>query len=305
MRKNIMVLLLMALMLLSAGCGGEDNPDGNEQVELPAEITEMESGLLNIMQQADLVPVVLSEQAQPDNGADEQTNKEAEAEEEETEENEEEPAGEDEAAVAQVNELTFEETILSEVLEKEGDAVDATDEEELPESTEIIWDNIKETVAELHNHWSELEPLLVEENITQDVINNFEEGLDNLTVYITERDYFGTMDAANQLTNPLSKFMVPFAENIISLTHELKFHIRNIVLQAARENYAGAQESLDYIKEQRPDLSKELDEAEFRELEMSLDNLQRVLDKQNLDLVILNAAVVMENMVQIIESTEE
>ncbi len=300
LRKNSIVIILLALIIIFAGCGGADNPDENEQVEMPTEIMEMESGLLRIMQQADLVPVVLAEQRRPYNRTAEQTNEDAG-----DEAAEEDSAEEDETVVSQVDELTFEETILREVLEKEGDAADATAEEELPESTEIIWNNIKETVAELHTHWNELEPLLVTENITQDVIDYFEEGLDNLTVFITERDYFGSMDAANQLTNPLAEFMIPFTENIVSLTHELKFHIRNIVLQAARDDYAGAQESLDYIKEQRPDLSKELDEAEFRELETALDNLQRVLNKQNLDLIILNAAIVMENMAQVIERTAE
>ena len=268
---------------------------------MPGEILEMESGLLRIMQQADLVPIVFSEQVQPDNGAEEENevNEEAEAE---PNDEDEEANGESEAAVARMDELTFEDTILWEVLDKE---TDGTDEEDMPESTEIIWNDIKETVAELHHAWNELEPLLVAGNITQDVIDYFEEGLDNLTMYSTEQDYFATMDTANQLTAQLSEFMVPFSENVVSLTYGLKFHIRNIVLQAAKGDYAGAQKSLDYIKEQRPDLAKELDETEFRELELSLDNLQRVLDKQNLDLIIINAAVVMENMVQVIERTAE
>ncbi len=309
LRKSSIVTLLLATIIFIAGCGGESNPNENEQTEMPAEIAEIESGLVRIMRQADLVPIVLSEQAQPDNGTAEQENGETEDNaaktSEEDEENDEEARGESEEVVAKLSELTFEETILSEVLEKETETFDMADEEELPESTEIIWDDIKEALAELHNHWNELEPLLVEENVSQDIINYFEEGLDNLTVFSTERDYFGTLDSANQLTAHLAAFMVPFSENIVSLAHELKFHIRNIVLQAANNNYARAQESLDHIKEQRADLAKELDEAEFRKLESSLDNLQRVLDKQKRDLIILNAAVAMENMVQVIERTAE
>jgi hypothetical protein len=295
-RKSGMILLLLTIVLFLAGCGGEDNPDQNEQSEMPGEIMEMESGLLRIMQQADLVPAVLSEQAKSKSGEEEQAN-------EETEGNEEEATGESEEAVAQVSELTFKETILRELLEKEADADVIDEDEELPENTEIIWNDIKKTVTELHSQWGQLEPLLVDENITQEVIGYFEEGLDNLTVFSTERDYFTTMDAANQLTGHLSKFMVPFAENIVALTYDLKFHIRNIVLQAAVNKYTEAQISLDYLIEHKPELAKILDEAEFRGLETSLDNLQRVLDKKTLDLVILKAAVVMENMVQIIEKT--
>ena len=282
LKKTSITLILLMLLLFITGCGeaGNQAEKQEEQKEMPREISELEKGLLSIMQQADLIPLMQLEQAQQ---AGQQ-------------EKEEETLPE--------GELTFEETILAEILKKEGEGVGLDDpEQEMPENTEIIWDNIKETVTELYDHWGVLEPLLVMENITQNVISDFAEGLDSLTVFITEQNHFNTMFLANQITEDLAEFMVPYTENIVSLTYELKFHMRNIVLETAMDNYAGAQQSLDYVKEHRPDLAKALDESEFREFELSLENLQRVLDKQNLDLVILNAAVVMEDLTRVIEKT--
>ncbi len=290
-RNNVIVLLLLVLMLFSAGCGGEKKSEENrqEQKEMPRAITEIEKGLLSIMQQADLIPVTnrLSGQAQSKaaNGAGEDKKKESSTQE---------------------KTLTFEETLLGELLQRESEGEgNENGMQEPPESTEAIWDNIKETITELHMRWNELEPLLTEEDIPPAQINYFEEGLDSLTVSGTEQNYFGTMAAANQLSSPLAKFMAPFAEKTISSAYELKFHVRNIVLQAAIDDYTGAQESLDYLKEQTPALANQLDKEEFKALETSLDNLQRVLQKQNLNLVVLNAAVVMENMVKAIENISQ
>ena len=272
LRKKCLLLFLFSLLFFCAGCGGGDNPEGNRQAqkEMPRAIPEMENGLLIILQQADLIPVTtrLSEQGQP--------------------------------AQSDLELLTFEETLLGELLQREMEA-EGGEKQKPPKNTEIVWDTIKEKITELHSLWNELQPLLMEENIPQTEIVNFEEGLDNLTVLGTEQDYIGTMTTANRLAGHLAKFMLPFTETKVSLAYELKYHVRNIVLQAALNDYARAQESLNYLEEQSPALANKLDEEEFNALKASVDDLQRVLLKQNIELVILNSAIVMENMVQAIE----
>ena len=148
----------------------------------------------------------------------------------------------------QVKELTYEDTLLGELLKAEGFDVEG---QTLPQSTDIIWDGINKSITRLYSQWNDLEPLLMEEeSIFQGEITHFEEGLDNLTVFSTEQNYFAAMTAANQLTGNLANFMASFADNKIVPLYKLKFHLRSIVLQAATDNYPKAQESLDYIKEQ-------------------------------------------------------
>lgn len=285
LKKKCLVFVLLVMVFLGAGCGGEKKSEENrqEQKEMPRAIMEIESGLLAIMQQADLLPATKtkSEQPQPDSNAGKKEQEQGKSS-------------------TQVEELTYEETILGELLSAEGVEME---EKQLPESTEIIWDNIKKTLTKLYSQWNDLEPLLMEKAIPQAEITFFEEGLDSLTVFTTEQNHFGTMVSANRLTGNLANFMVPFVENIVSTTYELKFHLRNIVLKAAADDYAGAQESLDYIQEQQPVLAHSLDEKELRALELSLDDLQRVLDKQNLELIILNASIVMGNTARVIDKS--
>lgn len=277
-RKPILLLFLLLLILLPGCTRGarEGTPEGNSPQTAPREITEIEAGTLEIMQQADLIPVIEKTSAQ----------------------------GEEAKKMA---ELTYDETILGEVLKREAEAASGGGEEQqsLPKEPEEAWGTIKMAITDLHDQWNRLEPQVAGEKISQEMINNFEEVLDRLTAFGTEQNAFATLAAANQLTQHLTKFMVPFEEPPGPLAYELKYHVRNIVLNAAEDNYEAARESLTYIREQQPVLRKALEENDgvdsADELEMSLENLQRALDKQNLELVKINAAVVMENLVQAIE----
>ncbi|NLX91624.1 MAG: hypothetical protein GXZ07_08585 [Firmicutes bacterium] len=282
LRKDCIILLLLVLMLIMAGCAGErKSEEKQEQKEVPPAIKEIEGVLLSIMQQADLIPATekLSGQSQTNSGSKEGNQEKGKP----------------------VKELTYEDTLLGELLKAEGFEVE---EQKLPQSTDIIWDGINKSIARLYSQWNDLEPLLKEsESVSQAEIAQFEEGLDNLTVFSSEQNYFATMTAANQLTGNLANLMASFADNKVIPLYKLKFHLRSIVLQAATDDYSGAQESLDYIKGQKPVLTQSLDENELRALELSLEDLQRVLDKQNLELVILNASIVMGNTARVIEKS--
>jgi len=286
--KNIIFIVLMLLILSSAGCNVEENSEENNQEdkETPGVIEEMGSGLLEIMQQADLIPVIEMDE-------EDQANRDAETGEQE---------GDEQEGAEEVDEPTFEETILGEVLKREIET--ESQEQELPEDTEEIWDNIKITITELHDQWNELEPLLVRENVSGDQISDFEEDLDSLTVFSTEQNRFAVLTAANRLTGHLANFMVPFAENPVSKIYELKFHLRTILLQAAANNYEEARGILADMKEQRESLTYALEKEDAEELDISLNNLQGALDKQNPGLVNIKAAIVMEKLVQVIEKLE-
>lgn len=273
-RKGL-ALLVSLLLLFVAGCpGGGDNPEGDDQAqaEMPREIDEMNNELLDIMWQADRIPLAGQSSQQE---------------------------GEDGQGAEQEQEPTFDETTLGEVLDREMEDEAGDENQTLPEDTEAVWDDIKMKITELHSQWNELEPLLVKENVSEDLISAFEEELDSLTTFSTSKNQSGVLTAANQLTFYLSKFREPFTEDETPLAYELRYHVRSIVLNAAGGDFAEAQDSLAYIKEQQRSLTRNIEDEESAEMDNSLDNLERALDKENLDLVKINAAEVMENLVQI------
>lgn len=278
-RKIFLILYLLSAAFLLSGCplfNREDNPGENRQPArtMPPEIGIMEEGLIEIMQLADSIPVT------GDSG---------------------DTAGEEKQQIQ-----TFEETILGEVLRREAGEGDQNGEDQqyTPTNVEEIWDNIKLNIEELHDRWDGLEPVLDREKISPAVITDFEDGLNRLTIAGTRQDYSGTLNYANRLTGHLSNFMIPFTENSLHLAYEFKFHVRNILLNVAAGSYEAAQMSLDYMQEQKPALVKDIEEEpppeRVQELHTSLENLQEALNSREPDLVKIKAAVVMENLVQII-----
>ncbi len=283
-RKNVLCVFLLVLTVLSASCtrGGEGGSGGGGNAsgqKAPREILEMESSLLEIMRQADLVPVI-------------------------------ERSAQQGGEAKKMTDLTFDETTLGEVLKREEETGSGGEwgQQKLPEESAAVWTRIKASIAGLHDQWDRLEPQVAAENIPEEAIASFEETLDWLTASATAGSYPGTLAAANQLTRHLAKFMEPFAEPPAPQAYEIKYYIRETVLQAAEGKYDAARENLSKIREQQPAVHKALkdrDAAErAEELDISLNNLQRAVEKEEPELVKINAAVVMENMVQAIEKMQ-
>ncbi|HHT46944.1 MAG TPA: hypothetical protein GX004_06585 [Firmicutes bacterium] len=308
-KKTILIIILF-LVISIAGCGGfpgcgttEKNSDKNaqENKEMPEEIMDMEVSVLKIMHQADLIPLVelMSRQSGREAGGQESGEGGGQG----SGGGEQEAGGGGGQGQKQDIKLTFEKTILGEVLKREMKAEGSNNEEinKIPGNTEEIWNNIKTTVTGLHDQWNKLEPLVMQENIPSDTVNSLEEALESLTLAITEHNYFDTLSFANELTGYLSKISAPFAQNAIPAVNEQRYHVRNILLSAANNNFEEARGSLNYIMEHSQAVTSSLKEREKKldSLNMSIDNLRGALDEENLGLINIKAAIVMDELVKI------
>ena len=276
LKTKHLVFCVVLLVFLGMGCGGEKKSGQKPETQKtpPEAFADIEKETLNIMQQADLIPIIeenMKKEEKAASGANQQENK----------------------AKTQISDLTYEDTLLGELLKTEGLEME---NKEIPQDTAVIWDNIANTITNLHTKWNELQPQVMKESVPPEKIDAFERQLDTLTVFSNEQNYFNTMVAANVLTGNLAELMTPFADQKALPVHEFGYHLRNTVLCAAADDYEKAEESLAYITRRAPVLEESLSKEKFRALEFSLEDLQRVLQKQNLELTILNAAVVMENV---------
>jgi hypothetical protein len=277
LKIKCLILCMVFFIFLGMGCGGgkKSSQKPETQKKPPEAFVDIEKGALNIMQQADLVPIIeknmKEEQKEAEAGANQQESKEK----------------------TRISDLTYEDTLLGELLKTEGLEME---NKEIPQETAVIWDNIASTITNLHTKWNELQPQVIKESVPQEKIDDFERQLDILTVFSNEQNYFNTMVAANMLTGNLAELVSPFVDQKVLPVYEFGYHLRNTVLYAAADDYKKAEESLDYITRRAPVLEQSLSKEKFQALEFSLEDLQRALQKQNLELTILNAAVVMENV---------
>jgi len=318
-KKPLVSTLLMAVLLLS-GCPGEeteenDEEEGNgveEAEEILEDLLEIEENLISVMQQADLVPLV--EGMPPPEEEEEETDEE---EDEAGEEEDDRQNGEDEEDEQVYSETTMEKEILEKTVmgelirrEKEGFQEEDADEKEglePPEDTEEIWEEITVSTTELHNLWDAIRPDLVEEEVAPDKLEEFEERLDGLTLSGVEENYFGILGEANHLTALLTEIISTTVDSTTGAAREIKYHTRSVVLASVDGNTEEALARIDFMSELKEGLEDDLEDEEdgiLEEFEESLEDLSRVVEKEELEVIKIKAAELMENIVEIIEEVE-
>ncbi len=315
-KKGILFLLVLSIVLSIIGCGqGAKKPSpqsDNQQKPMPKTIEEIENDAIKVMQLADLVPYF--EKSIEEKEAKEQQQKQESAQQTMVQgggqgggQAGDQGGGEQEQQGAtgqqeppQPQPRTLGDVILTEVLLREKTGGDDNQMQKPPENITEIWKEINTTIKAIHDKWNVLEPVLIEENIPPETITGFENTLDTLTSHGMQNKYFETLSTANLLTSHLPKFMGNFKKDVPPAVFSLKFLVRNVVITAASENYQGAQESLNKIKEQSQGVKSKLIEKKAKptadKFDASVSNLEKSIKKKDLNLVKINASIVMKNV---------
>ena len=305
----VMIFLIFLIFFISA-CSKKPLKPAPKSEDAPPEqpkvIEEFEGSVLKIMTLADKVPyferVIVEKQKSEEEKKMEQAQM---AQSSEQQPQAEKPTSSDEGGgqsqeTEQPKPMTIEEGILDEVLKREKESSEQNGEEKPPKDISGTWQNINTTIRGLHNKWNVLEPLLIKESMSPEVIAEFEDTLDKLTNLGIDKNYFGTITTANKLTSYLPKFMTVFKKEVPPTVYTLKYHVRDVVLNTAVDNYPQAQESLNQIKEQGQSIKSELIEKKAKDtadkFDASVINLQNSLDKKDINLIKINGAIVMKNV---------
>lgn len=304
-KKHILFLIVLCIIFSATSCAKKPQKPKSKSEDqpkpLPKVIEEIEKDTLKIMNQADMVPyfqrVIVQKKKIEEKEKIEKIQMEM------AKENKTGEKQQDQSSSAQSQEkpkpMTIEESILTDLLKKEKIASDK-DQTKPPKDITEIWKEINTTIIGIHNKWNVLEPQLTEENVPSDIISGFEETLDTLTNHGIDKNYFGTIHTANNLTAYFPKFMPYFKKEIPPTVYTLKYLTRNVVLNAAMNDYDSAQKSLNQIKEQGQSIKSDLIEKKAKstadKFDASVTNLQKSIDKKDLNLIRINGSIVMKNI---------
>ncbi len=309
-----LILILFGIPLFSIACSPTpqkpETKSENTPKTMPSVIKEIEKDTLIIMQQADQIPYFerviaekkeieqKKEQSEKENSIEKKIEKAIEGNKEEQKSTQKK-----ETENEKPKPISTRESILSDILKKEQESSDGKEEGSTPpKDISETWKKINDTILQLHNRWNVLEPVLIQQNIPIETITAFEDTLDNLTKSGVSEDAFQTLANANHLTAYLPKFMTPFKKQIPPEIYSLKYHIRNLVLNAAADNYPAAEESFNQIKRQSEVLKVSLIEKKavpvLNQFETSVSNLQKSFQKKDIDLIKINASIVMKNVME-------
>lgn len=314
LKKHILILITLCMVVCIASCTKKpqkpNSASKNQPKSLPKVVEEIEKDALKIMHQADLIPyferIIIEKKKIEEQKKVEQIQMNIAKE---NKENASKPTESSGSEQEKPKPMTIEESIFTELLKREKVASDDNQMKQPPKDITEIWKNINTTIIGIHNKWNVLEPLLIEQSVSPDIIADFEETLDTLTTYGIKKDYLTSITSANKLTSYLPKFMPYFKKETPPTIFTLKYLTRNVLLNAAINNYPSAQKDLDQIKEQGQSIKSKLIEKKAKstvdKFDASVINLQKSIDKKDLNLIRINASIVMKNIMLMIDDLAE
>ncbi|WP_300300886.1 hypothetical protein [Anaerosolibacter sp.] len=323
-KKWGILAMIFCILITSVACAKKPQKPSpkseNEPKPLPKVVEEIEQDALKIMEQVDKLPflqrvIIEKEMIEQKKKAEEAQMKAAEGggggSEEQKQGGEQggEQGGQQESGQGQAPSsseeekpapMTIEEGILTELMKREKSDEAEKEGQKTPKSLDEVWTSVNATILGLHNKWNVLEPQLIQQGVSPESMNSFENALDNLTKFGFEKKYFETLSVANNLTAYLPDFRAYFKREVPPSIYTLKYQVRNLVLNAAVGDYDVAQESLSKLKDHgqtlKPQLIEKKAKATTDKYDASVNNLEKSLAKKDLQLIKINSSIVLKNI---------
>lgn len=163
------------------------------------------------------------------------------------------------------------------------------------------WESAKKDTEALHELWNQYEPQALKDGADNEKIEEMEESLNDLTSYIEEKERDPALFQANNVVLSLSKFMELYDGNPNGLLGKIEYMARQSYMNGKDENWQSAQEK---VKEkdalvsalrQKTDIKEEQKKL-IERLIFSLDDLEKIIIKENLPLLKIKRDIVIKNV---------
>ncbi|PAB58982.1 hypothetical protein [Anaeromicrobium sediminis] len=330
--KNFFVFILITAMLFtSTACtkkAKKPSPEEEEAKKIPEIIKELEKQILTVTYMADLVPYYERSVKQREELAKKElqeeilkkgsTSKESNSKSSEESGDSKESGGSEEGGKEggkspnQVQDkpdpLMFQEMLLADVIKEEKVLEEDKDAKKVPQDLNEVWKKISDTVIKLHQTWNTLEPMLLSKNAASVSILEFDKNLELLTKHSLNHDYFNTILLSNRLTYCLAEFTAYGKAKIPPTVYSLKYFLRDSILKAAKGDFAGSKEDLAIIEAQSVNVKNKLKGKNAKiiieKFEASIKNLNDAIDQKDVNLIKINASIVMKNVISMANDIE-
>lgn len=109
------------------------------------------------------------------------------------------------------------------------------------------FEEIKNSVMELHSAWNNYEPKAIADFAIQSSINDFESTLNNLTKTVEMNDAYLSLLEVNQLYKFLPDFYMLYDAEVPPDLDRIRYSINKIKLLTEKDDYTGASNVLQYL----------------------------------------------------------
>lgn len=307
---SLLLIFIIACTLLIGGCKRkEQSPEsqakqmkGTEKSDkIPEDLEKIENSIEKIINVLEGPAVTIkSEEDQGKNKAGQSPKPKSNEKEAKEKSNEEEPRAEEK----------------SQEYESESKEKKNTEEQKNSEGSDSEkgaaqkdpWQEISSITNQLHYEWNAYIPSAMKKNAGKDLIDKFDNSLNNLTSNAVTKDKNKTLLAANELYQYIPDFYMLYKTPSSPEIKRIRYYIRNAVLNASILNWDQARKDIENLKSSWA-IYKNTINAQNQDLASKLDysiyELEKVVNESNVYLTDIKGRIAISNTESIEKAEKE
>jgi hypothetical protein len=283
----MLILFFVFGSIVGCGGGGQERPEPkpDEKEKIPPALTTMDESIHNLIENIEGIDDVIElkpEDIKPQEGQQQG----GQGQEEEGQSQEE--GQQDGAQQSFAQQLSPEEE--QEIIQKEKDA-------------QVLekWESSEDELKSIHESWNEYESTALKDGADTGKIDQMENALNNLTSYIEEQDKDKVLIEANNIILSLSNFMDFYKGNVEGVLGKIEYMARQSYMDAKENNWTEAGEKAKQGEthistlRQRADI-KEEQKPLIEKLTLSIEDLEKAIVEENLNLLEIKRDIVIKNV---------
>lgn len=164
------------------------------------------------------------------------------------------------------------------------------------------WLKLESGLKDIHKSWNKIEPEAIKAGLSVSEIKSFEQAIEKLTLQISKQNKMGSLGDAIELYGQYANLAKVFKSPVPADYYKTKYEIMAASVEATNGEWTKALERAPKIKDYWKSLkvqAKVKDEKIISRSEFSMDDFETALNSNNLDLLIIKAEIVLENLQQI------
>lgn len=321
MKKNKVILIysliafifIMSVSSCAKQAPKKPAPKPDEPKEMPKVVEEIESEIISIMSEVDMIPYYekqIKEKLKKSKEKKELAIKMGKGSQEgssqgkeggDQKDKEKQGAGElDKLVEFEPKPITINDILLSEILEAEATKKKENKTQEIPNHIDFVWDKINKQIRELHKKWNSLESTVIKSGVSQEPVMEFEKALNNLTISANDYSFLDTLFYSNKLTSYIPDLVENFKKKFPTPVYYMKYHLRQVVLACRIKDYDSASDNFNKLNIYKDALVSQLVDKKLTELanklNTSIKDLEDSLLLKDLNVIKIKASVVMSNI---------
>lgn len=170
------------------------------------------------------------------------------------------------------------------------------------------WQEISSTINKLHYQWNGYIPSATKKNARRELIDNFDNTLNNLTSTTVTKDKNKTLLAANNLYLFIPDFYMLYKTPASPEIKRIRYYIRNAVLNAAILNWEQASKDVGSLKATWAIYKNTIDPKNqdlASKLDYSIYELEKVVNENNMYLTDIKGRIAISNTESVEKAAKE